>query len=288
MLSSCRLHGRVTKVVNHGCMEHIEQQAVAALERHAERCRPSPDAQRLEAVWARDAQDVLDAQRLRYQVFVDEMGARISPPAGSPPGHDIDGFDAHCEHLIARTVATAHSPAKVVGTYRVLTPDAARRVGGLYSDAEFDLGPLAHLRPRMAELGRSCIAPEWRTGGAILMLWSSLAAFMARNGLDVVIGCASVPMRDGGHSAASLWHQLRREHLAPRDLQVVPRLALPVADLRSDLAAEVPPLIKGYLKCGGKLLGPPAWDPDFCTADLPMMLSMNDMPASYRRRFLNA
>jgi putative hemolysin len=174
-----------------------------------------------------------------------------------------------------------------VGTYRVLTPAAARRAGGLYSESEFDLAPLAHLREDMVELGRSCVAPGWRAGGVIIALWSALAAFMQRNGLGTMVGCASVGMRDGGHAAASLWQQLRLSHLAPEGLQVRPHLPLPVEHLALDGApAETPPLIKGYLRCGARVLGAPAWDPDFNTADLPMMMRLADLPARYRRHFL--
>ncbi|MBL0087424.1 MAG: GNAT family N-acetyltransferase [Ideonella sp.] len=250
------------------------------------RPRSAAELPRLEAVWARHADDVREAQRLRHRVFAGEMGARLSPPAGTEPGLDVDLYDRFCEHLLVRSVETDDAPAQVVGTYRVLTPDAARLVGGLYTDNEFDLVRLARLRPRMAELGRSCTDAEWRTGAVILLLWSSLAEFMHRNGLDLMIGCASVPMRDGGHAAASLWHTLQQTHLAPIEEQVTPRLALPVDELRCDLAVEPPPLIKGYLKCGAKVLGAPAWDPDFGTADLPMMLRLSELPASYRRRFL--
>ncbi|MBK7614663.1 MAG: GNAT family N-acetyltransferase [Burkholderiales bacterium] len=248
--------------------------------------RTAAPAPRLVATWARDEAEVRAAQRLRYQVFAEEMGASLSPPPGTAPGLDVDAFDAHCEHLLVRTCETADAPAQVVGTYRVLTPDAARRMGGLYSDTEFDLSPLNPLRPQMAELGRSCTAPQWRSGAVILMLWSSLAEFMHRNHLDLMVGCASVPMGDGGHAAASLWEQLRHSHLAAPEQQVSPRLALPVDELRGDLVVEPPPLIKGYLKCGAKLLGAPAWDPDFGCADLPMMLRLSDLPDSYRRRFL--
>jgi putative hemolysin len=137
----------------------------------------------------------------------------------------------------------------------------------------------------MVELGRSCVHPDWRSGGVILGLWGALAEFMHRNALDTMIGCASVSMRDGGHVAASLWEQLRRTHLAPIRWQVTPRLALPVDELRGDLRVEAPALIKGYLRCGAKVLGPPAWDPDFNTADLPMLLRIEDLPARYRQHF---
>jgi putative hemolysin len=120
----------------------------------------------------------------------------------------------------------------------------------------------------------------------ILLLWSSLAEFMHRNALDLVVGCASVPMRDGGHVAASLWNALRLTHLAAPERQVQPRLPLPVDELDGSLEVEAPPLIKGYLRCGARVLGAPAWDPDFGVADLPLMLDLNDLPNAYRKRFI--
>lgn len=241
-----------------------------------------------QVVWARDDDDVRQAQQLRYQVFAEEMGARLSVPAGSPPGHDIDMFDPYCEHLLVRAATAGGEPGPVIGTYRVLTPAAAKRVGGLYSETEFDLTRLRPLRGRMVELGRSCVHPGWRSGGAILALWGALAEFMVRNELDTMIGCASISMRDGGHVAASLWQQLRRTHLAPIEWQVQPRLPLPVDELQNDLDVEAPALIKGYLRCGAKVLGAPAWDPDFNTADLPMMMRIGDLPARYRKHFIGA
>lgn len=240
----------------------------------------------LDVVWARDEGEVREAQRLRHLVFAQEMGARLSPPPGTPPGLDVDVFDAYCEHLLVRTVGPDGEPGPVIGTYRVLTPDSARRVGGLYSETEFDLTRLRPLRAKMVELGRSCVHPEHRSGGAILALWGALAEFMVRNQLDTMVGCASISMRDGGHVAASLWEQLRTTHLAPIEWQVRPRLPLPVEELDRHLNVEPPPLIKGYLRCGAKVLGAPAWDPDFNTADLPLLMRIDDLPLKYRRHFL--
>lgn len=242
----------------------------------------------LDVGWARDEGEVREAQRLRHLVFAEEMGARLSPPAGTPPGLDVDVFDAYCEHLLVRALGKDGEPGAVIGTYRVLTPDAARRVGGLYSETEFDLTRLRPLRGKMVELGRSCVHPEHRSGGAILALWGALAEFMVRNDLDTMVGCASISMRDGGHVAASLWEQLRKTHLAPIEWQVRPRLPLPVDELDRTLPVEPPPLIKGYLRCGARVLGAPAWDPDFNTADLPLLMRINDLPSKYRRHFLGS
>jgi len=170
----------------------------------------------------------------------------------------------------------------------VLTPEASRRVGGLYSETEFDLTRLRHLRSKMVELGRSCVHPDHRQGGVIMALWGALAEFMVRNDLDTMIGCASISMRDGGHVAASLYEQLSKTHLAPIEHQVRARLPLPVEELDRNLQVDPPALIKGYLRCGAKILGAPAWDPDFNTADLPMLMRIADLPARYRKHFLGA
>jgi putative hemolysin len=235
--------------------------------------------------WARHLDEVRAAQRLRYQVFVGEMGARVSTPLA---GHDIDLFDDFCEHLLVREELTQ----QVIGTYRVLTPAQARRVGSTYSDTEFDLTRLRDLRERMVELGRSCVHPDHRQGGVILALWGALAGFMHRNKLDTMIGCASIPMSHNGvtsgDAAASIWRQLSASHMAPIQYQVQPRLPLPVERLDSALDVEPPALIKGYLRLGAKVLGAPAWDPDFNTADLPMLMRIDDLPARYRKHFLGA
>ena len=126
--------------------------------------RPAVDAAGIQVGWARHQDEVRAAQRLRYEVFAGEMGARLSTPVA---GHDIDLFDDFCEHLLVRDEATR----EVIGTYRVLTPAQARRVGSTYSDTEFDLTRLRDLRERMVELGRSCVHPDHRQGGVIMALW---------------------------------------------------------------------------------------------------------------------
>jgi len=243
------------------------------------------DAPALSVSWARHEDEVREAQALRYQVFAVEMGARLNPPQHAPARHDVDTFDPSCEHLLVRAPVCTGEPGPVVGTYRVLTPEAARRAGGFYSETEFDLTRLRTMRTQMVEVGRSCVHADHRSGGAILALWGALSEFMHRNRLDTMIGCASVSMRDGGHYAASLWKQLERTHLAPIDCQVRARLPLPVESLRHDMHVEPPALVRGYLRCGARIMGAPAWDPDFNTADLPVLLRVSDLPARFRRVF---
>ncbi len=238
------------------------------------------DCTGLTMAWARQPHEVLEAQRLRWKVFADELGARIATPS---PGYDIDIFDPYCDHLLVR-----NAEGLLVGTYRVLPPHQAQRVGGLYSETEFDITRLVHLRPRLLELGRSCVHQGYRSGAVIMALWAGLAQYMRSNGLDAMIGCASVSMRDGGHYAASLWARLRQTHLAAVEDHMQPRLPLPVASLRQDVPTEAPPLLKGYLRVGARICGAPAWDPDFNTADFPLLMRLADVNPRYARHFLHA
>lgn len=229
--------------------------------------------------WARHQDEIEEAQRLRYKVFVEEMGASL-PKAKS--GLDQDLFDNWCDHLIVRDEETL----RVVGTYRVLTPHNAVKLGSLYSETEFDLTRLAHLRPKMIELGRSCVHQDYRTGSVIMALWGGLGRYMMQGGYETMLGCASVSIADGGHYAASLYRQFSQTHLAPVEYRAFPRLSLPVESLNQQLEVEPPPLVKGYLRLGAKICGAPAWDPDFNTADFLTLLRLGDMHPRYAKHFL--
>ena len=229
--------------------------------------------------WASTENEIKEAQRLRYKVFAEEMGAKLSQ---NTEGLDIDEFDAYCDHLLIRD----QESLKVVGTYRVLPPHKAQEIGRLYSDSEFDLTRLNHLRPKLVELGRSCVHHDYRSGAVIMALWSGLAQYMLKNNYEIMLGCASIPMADGGHFAASLYNSLGNEQMAPTELHAFPRLPLPLDRLNGGLDVEAPPLIKGYLKLGAKICSAPAWDPDFNTADLLTMMRLSDINPRYAKHFL--
>ena len=144
---------------------------------------------------ARSDAERREAQRLRWRVFVEEMGAQ---PRSKEPGVDHDLFDPHCKHLLVRD----EDSGEVIGTYRLLSPHAARRVGCYYSETEFDLTRLQLLRPRMVEIGRSCVDPRHRAGTVIALLWSGVARYMLAHGYRYLAGCASISLADGGRAAA--------------------------------------------------------------------------------------
>jgi len=238
----------------------------------------SVQSNRLYLSLARNSEEIAEAQRLRYKVFGEEMGAHIS----NLNGLDIDGFDEFCDHLLVRERGTH----QVIGTYRMLNPHQASMAGGYYSAGEFDLTRLAHLGHQTVEVGRACVHKDYRNGGTISMLWAGLAKYMQMHRYEYMIGCASVPMHDGGHMAASLYNGLRDRHLAPNEYRVFPHNPLPLDALKQDMQVVCPPLIKGYLRLGAYICGEPAWDAYFNTADMLVMLPLSRIHPRYASHFL--
>ena len=239
----------------------------------------TPNFPKLSLSLASTPEEIREVQRLRYKVFVEAMGLDTLT---NYEGLEKDEFDEFCDHLIVRDTRSL----KVVGTYRVLGQRGLRHTGRFYSENEFDLGRLAHLRPRILEAGRACIHPDYRSGGVIMMLWAGLAACMRKEKADYLVGCASVSLADGGDTINSIYQQLSGEHLAPPEYRVAPHLPFPLHEESIHHQATLPPLIKGYLRSGAWIGGEPAWDPDFHSADLFMMLPLERLDSRYARHYL--
>ncbi|MDX2156802.1 MAG: GNAT family N-acyltransferase [Hyphomicrobiaceae bacterium] len=230
---------------------------------------------------AASAAEVEEAQRLRWQVFVEEQGAQPEPGVA---GVEADRFDPFCRHLIVRDLATGMA----VGTYRVLEAAQARRLGGFYTEQEFDLGGLSAHRDCIVEIGRSCVHPDYRSGVVIALLWAGLAGLIVGTDARFVIGCASISMSDGGREAANVYRRIASDYMTTPQHQVIPLKPLALDELELDDTIKPPPLIKGYLRAGAEVAGPPSVDPDFGTADLPMLLNIDRLTPRYARHFIGA
>ncbi|MEV6298373.1 GNAT family N-acyltransferase [Actinoplanes sp. NPDC051861] len=231
---------------------------------------------------ADDASQVEAAQRLRHDVFAGELGASLP---GAVDGRDTDEFDAYCDHLVVRDDATGD----VVGTYRMLPPRAAELAGRRYADTEFDLSALRPLRDHLVEIGRSCVHPDHRSGAVVNLMWAGIARYLHLNNLRWLGGCASVPLGDGGHTAAGVRARVNAKHLSPPALRVRPRTPwVPAEGLLADPKVAVPPLLRGYLRLGSWICGEPAYDADFNCADFYVLFSMDRLDPRYRRHFLGA
>jgi putative hemolysin len=231
------------------------------------------------------------AQALRYRVFYDEMGARPSAETAAAR-RDVDEFDAVADHLLVIDHARGEGREGVVGTYRLLRRATAARVGRFYSAGEYDITPLVGFDGEVLELGRSCVDAAYRTRGTLQLLWRGIAAYVFKHRIDLMFGCASLPGTDPDALAAQLsylWHN----HLAPPALRprALPGLhvemnRLPIAaiDTRAVLA-ELPPLIKGYLRLGGFVGDGAVIDHQFNTTDVCVVVKTDLVTDKYYRHY---
>ena len=228
---------------------------------------------------ARSKADTEASLRLRYRVFVDEMGADIDACAGDL---ETDSFDRHCQHLLVHDSASG----ELLASTRLLDGDVAQRLSGFYSESEFEMGAVLDRPGRFLELGRTCVASHARQGAVIAALWSGVGAFVREGNYSHLMGCASIDARDGSDRAHRLFAGLRGAELSDADARVVPRRVLPSPRGETCQYAR-PPLLKAYLRLGATVGGAPYWDENFHVADLFMHLQVANLCPRYARHFLH-
>lgn len=239
-----------------------------------------PLTPRLTVGLASGEEDLRKAMNLRYRVFGQEMGARLG---GEIAQIDRDRFDEHCHHMLVKDRASG----AVVGYSRILTDEAIPAVGEYYSQTEFDLGEILDPALRYMEVGRTCVDSHYRGGAVMALLWSGLARFMDTRKIDVLIGCASISLGDGGYAASAAMAYLRESHMSAPGRRAYPREPLPLRE--SDLVPkeQVPPLLQAYLRAGAVVCGEPYWDRAFDVADVFIMLERGQINHRYLRHFLS-
>jgi len=247
----------------------------------------------LEVRLARGPREIWRAQRLRYRVFYQEMSAK--PDVVSRMfRRDADRFDKACDHLLvidhaARGRFGGIKP-KVVGTYRLMRQSAAERLGGVYTQGEFDLAPMLARHPgqRFLELGRSCVLKPYRTKRTVELLWSGIWAYLQHHRIDAMFGCASfdgtdpdalaLPLSFLHHNARSQgeWSATAHaEHYVGMD-----RLPAEMIDAKLALK-QMPPLIKGYLRLGARFGTGAVVDRQFGTTDVLVVLPVAAIDRRY-------
>lgn len=233
---------------------------------------------RLVAEWVQHPRDQRAAQRLRAETFSQEYGIDFSHSAGL----DCDHYDDFCRHLNVYDLAQGR---RIVATTRVLCGTQAPAAGGFYSAQEFDVSCLRQLPGRVLEIGRTCVDPDYRSGAAILVLWSALAEYLVQENYRTLIGCASISLADGGGLLAGVMPTLRDQYFVPEPLRVHPSrsviLSAPAAG-----RVTLPPLLKAYLRMGARIGGEACWDPDFNCADVFILLDVQVLSDRYARRLL--
>ncbi len=250
---------------------------------------PQADTTAITVRIARTAHEVEEAQRLRYRVFYEEFAA--TPDREMAAARlDKDDYDAYADHLIV--VDSRDGREKIVGTYRLLRREVADKYGQFYTSSEFDISGLLNSGISMLELGRSCVMPEYRTRPVMQILWQGIADYMVDNNIELLFGCASLGGTDIKKISVPLSY-LHHYHLAPQALR--PRALkgryinmniIPKDDIDARRAfAELPPLIKGYLRVGATIGDGAVIDAQFNTTDVCVLMHTSLIANRYRKHY---
>jgi L-ornithine Nalpha-acyltransferase len=240
---------------------------------------------------AETAADIDAVQALRYRIFYENLGAQPLPEM-LRRRRDFDRFDNDCDHLLVLDHGNGRGSNRVVGTYRLLRRDAARRLGSFYSADEYDIAPIVCHEGEILELGRSCVDAAYRQRPAMQLLWSGIAAYVFHHDVRLMFGCASLPGTDPDALATPLAY-LHHYHLAPSALRPrarreryvdMSRLLIGAIDPGQALAA-LPPLIKGYLRLGGFVGDGAVIDQQFNTTDVCILVKTDLITAKYSRHY---
>jgi putative hemolysin len=239
----------------------------------------------LELRLASSRSEKTEAQRLRFEVFNVEL--KLGLTTSLAIGLDQDAHDGHCDHLLV--VDTDRDC--LVGTYRLLSFDRVPSFG-FYSESEFDLTNVKRSGLRLLELGRSCVALEYRDGRVISLLFRGIAEYLSRTDADALMGCASIHGTDLP-GLSSIQEMLSQRFLSDPSLRVTPRRGFDLPPLPRGARVDgtssfrsLPPLFRGYLRLGAKVCGPPAYDRQFGTTDYFVLARTRDIVARYSGRFL--
>jgi putative hemolysin len=255
-----------------------------------------PRLGRLEVRLAETQAEIEAAQRLRYRVFYDEMGAKPTAEMAAVR-RDFDRFDPFFDHMLVFDTA-APGGEQVVGTYRCLRQEIAEKHGGFYTEEEFELADLiARSGPGMQflELGRTCVHPDYRTKPMIELLWLGIMSYVNFYSLDVMVGCASLPGTNPDAIALPLSY-LHHFFLAPEPWRArakphryvaMDRIPKDKIDPR-EAFRMLPPLIKGYMRAGCYIGDGAVIDDQFNTIDVMIILPVSVISDRYYARFTRA
>ncbi|MFA7276506.1 MAG: GNAT family N-acyltransferase [Pseudobdellovibrionaceae bacterium] len=235
--------------------------------------------------------EVIAAQRLRYNVFYEEFGAKPSAEVLAQK-RDFDDYDQYADHLIVFDTSRSAELGQIVGTYRLFRAERMPADLPFYTTHEFDISPLLSCGGKLLELGRSCVLPEYRTKYVMQRLWQGIAGYLSTHEIDLMFGCASFQGTDPKAIEDQLaylhyYHQ-PPENLYPKaspdctvGLNFKPKEELDVKRVFSDL----PPLVKGYLRLGAYIGQGAYLDTDFNSIDVCIVLPTHKVTSKYMRHY---
>lgn len=243
----------------------------------------------------RNKEERRQVRALRYKVFVEEEGAGATDEQKALR-EEYDAFDRFAHYM-----AVFHN-GRVVGTYRIIDRAAAEKMGGFYTESEFNISKIKRARGNIVEMSRACVDPDYRENALVMrMLWAGLGEYIVRHKVTILFGVASWVGKNPVASAQAISY-LYYNHLAPSNVRptvltenfaegINPKLArmniLPEVFVDQDMAVrEMTPLIKGYLRLGARFGKGVFIDAPFNSYDVFVLLKTRDIEPAYQKHFL--
>lgn len=238
---------------------------------------------------AQNEEEIRQALRLRYEVFKQEMGRGLGQKDAL--GLDTDIYDKFCDHLIVMDKTID----KIVGTYRILLGCRLDKKIGFYSEKFFDIRNIKRLgeKYQILELGRSCIHKDYRCRPVINLLWSGIAKYIQDYNVRYLFGSVRLLTCEPTQVNRTFKFIKERFYSKP-EFRVYPRAQVKFRDLNENVKIEnprkiflnFPPLVKGYLRAGVVVCGPPAINPDLDSVVIFILLDTKTIPSAYKKHYL--
>lgn len=245
----------------------------------------------------RNKEERRQVRQLRYSVFVEEEGAGATEEQ-KHLREEYDAYDRFAEYM-----AVFHN-GKIVGTYRIIDRNAAEKMGGFYTESEFNISKIKRYNGNIAEMSRACVDKAYRENALVMrMLWAGLGEYVVRRKIMVLFGVASWVGIKPVESAQAISY-LYYNHLSPLRLRatvlsenfaegVNPKLSrmniLPRDFIdEMDARRQMTPLIKGYLRLGASFGKGVFVDKPFNSYDVFVMLQTKKIDAAYQKHFLGS
>lgn len=227
-----------------------------------------------------------DCLRLRFDVFHKEYMRKRRDH-----GVDVDALDFSCDHLMIVDKRTG----KTIGTYRL---NSSLFTNTFYSQGEFEMDELLKLPGTKLELGRACIAREFRTGAVIALLWRGIAEYIRETRTQILFGCSSIktiePMQIGritrslilsGDLTYDFNVKPTKKYRVKQMSHILNYLEAEKEASGDDVTGLIPPLFQSYLRMGAKICGEPALDRDFYCIDFLTLIRVEELNPTLREKY---
>ena len=233
-------------------------------------------------------------RQLRYEVFCLEENASATEEQKNL-GEEYDAYDTYADYM-----AVFHN-GEIVGTYRIIDKDAAEKMGGFYTEQEFNISKIKKVNGNIAEMSRACVKMEYRENGLVMrLLWAGLCEYVVKRKVVILFGVPSFVGTNPAQSAQALsylyYNCLSPSHLRATvlkenlDSSINPAMTqmniLPRAFVNEDEAKkQMTPLIKGYLRLGATFGRGVFIDKGFGTYDVFVLVQTKNIDKTYQKHF---